>query len=171
MLNFIYGTQFVVINMSDSDTDVFSNNVYAHRNQSMVCTIYYLVASRLHLEIISFNYWLEINVYFQRICAKGPNTNTTSFSVQNKNMLTTTMNNMHWNMDRPRYATSVYDQRTMYSRRETSPMSLHSASGVHSRNLHNSYYPGGMSCQRSMYNGRSGSPMSVRTIGMLYFRL
>lgn len=81
-------------------------------------------------------------------------------------MLTANIN-MHGNMERPRYAESVCDQRSMYSRRETSPMSFYSASGIHSRNLHHSYYPGGMSSQRSMFNGRTGSSMSEGTVGML----
>ncbi|XP_049876786.1 uncharacterized protein LOC126374295 [Pectinophora gossypiella] len=123
--------------MSDSETDLLPNNMLTFQNHGTT------------------------------ICAKGPNINSTnisSFSFRN-NVMTSTMN-MPWNMERPRYAESVCDQRSASYRREreVSPMSFHSASGMQPRNFHHSYYPGGMSSHRSVYSRRSGSPMSVRTI-------
>ncbi|KAJ2948427.1 hypothetical protein O0L34_g7670 [Tuta absoluta] len=117
---------------SDSEADLLPNNVLSFQNQGTT------------------------------ISAKGPNINSTNISSLSfrNNMMTSTMN-MPWNVDRPRYAESIADQRSMYynRERETSPtMSLHSASGMQTRNIHHSFYPGAMSSHRSMYNGRSQSP-------------
>ncbi|CAH0695929.1 unnamed protein product [Spodoptera exigua] len=65
------------------------------------------------------------------------------------------------NFERSRYAESVCDQRSMYYRRETSPMSIRSACDVRPRNYQQ--YPG-MSSQKSVFSGRGGSPMSIRSI-------
>ncbi|XP_026729479.1 transcription factor stalky-like [Trichoplusia ni] len=93
------------------------------------------------------------------VSAKGPNTNITNLSFRNQ--LTSTMC-MPRNFERQRYAESVCDQRSMYYRRETSPMSIHSACDIRPRNFQQYY--GGMGSQQSAFNGRSGSPMSVRSI-------
>ncbi|KAI5643000.1 hypothetical protein NE865_05041 [Phthorimaea operculella] len=123
---------------SDSEADLLPNNVLSFQNQGTT------------------------------ISAKGPNINSTNISSLSfrNNIMTSTMN-MPWNMDRPRYAESIADQRSMYynRERETSPtLSLHSASGMQPRNLHNSFYPGAMSSHRSMYSGRNRSPtQSIRS--------
>ncbi|CAH0590197.1 unnamed protein product [Chrysodeixis includens] len=93
------------------------------------------------------------------VSAKGPNTNITNLSFRNQ--LTSTMC-MPRNFERQRYAESISDQRSMYYRRETSPMSIHSACDIRPRNFQQYY--GGMSSRQSVFNGRSGSPMSVRSI-------
>ncbi|KAJ8710776.1 hypothetical protein PYW08_009291 [Mythimna loreyi] len=85
--------------------------------------------------------------------ARGPNTN---FSFRNP--MTSTMSR---NFERPRYAESAYDQRSMYYRRETSPMSIQSACDMRQRNYHQY---AGMSSRHSVYTGRGGSPMSMRSI-------
>lgn len=70
------------------------------------------------------------------------------------------------NFERQRFGEPSYDQRSMYYRRETSPVSMYSGLD-RQRNFPQSYYGGGMSSQRSMINyGRSGSPMSMRSMGM-----
>ncbi|XP_021190541.3 dual specificity protein kinase splB [Helicoverpa armigera] len=91
------------------------------------------------------------------ISAKGPNTNITNLSFRPyRHAMSSTM------FGRQRYAESSYDQRSMYYRRETSPMSVHSARDERPRNFQRYY--SGMSSHRSVYNGRSGSPMSMRSI-------
>ncbi|CAH1640325.1 unnamed protein product [Spodoptera littoralis] len=93
------------------------------------------------------------------VSAKGPNINVSNFSFRNP--MTSTMC-MPKNFERSRYAESVCDQRSMYYRRETSPMSIRSACDVRSRN-YQQYYPTASS-QKSMFSGRGGSPMSMRSI-------
>lgn len=100
------------------------------------------------------------------IYAKGPNINSNISSVSSRNNMLTSSVNMPWNLDRMRYAQSVNDQRSIYHRRETSPISFHSASGFQPRNFHHPHQRDGLSSHRSTYNGRSGSPMSVRTLGL-----
>ncbi|KAF9424897.1 hypothetical protein HW555_000198 [Spodoptera exigua] len=92
------------------------------------------------------------------VSAKGPNINVSNFSFRNP--MTSTMC-MPRNFERSRYAESVCDQRSMYYRRETSPMSIRSACDVRPRNYQQ--YPG-MSSQKSVFSGRGGSPMSIRSI-------
>lgn len=93
------------------------------------------------------------------VSAKGPNINVSNLSFRNP--MTSTMC-MPRNFERSRYAESVCDQRSMYYRRETSPMSIRSACDVRPRN-YQQYYPA-TSSQKSMFSGRGGSPMSVRSI-------
>ncbi|XP_063830596.1 uncharacterized protein LOC135079896 isoform X2 [Ostrinia nubilalis] len=119
--------------MSDSESDLLPNNVFTFQNENTT------------------------------VCARGPNINNaniTNLSFRN-NVMTSTMH-MSRNFGRQRYGEPSFDQRSMYSRRETSPMSMYSGSDMRGRNQ--SYYHGGMSSQRSMYNGRSGSPMSMRSL-------
>ncbi|XP_075981367.1 uncharacterized protein LOC142979998 [Anticarsia gemmatalis] len=93
------------------------------------------------------------------VSARGPNTNITNFSFRNQ--MTSTMC-MPRNFERQRYAESVSDQRSIYYRRETSPMSIQSACDIRPRNFQHHF--NGMGSQKSVYNGRSGSPMSMRSI-------
>ncbi|CAB3231701.1 unnamed protein product [Arctia plantaginis] len=92
------------------------------------------------------------------VSARGPYTNISNFSFRNP--MTSTMYNMPRNFERQRYAESVSDQRSIYYRRERSPMSIHSACDVWPRNFQQHY---GMNSQRSVFNGRSGSPLSIRS--------
>ncbi|CAK1584426.1 unnamed protein product, partial [Parnassius mnemosyne] len=101
------------------------------------------------------------------IHAKGPNNNTniSSFHFRN-NFHTSTMHPpsimLPRNFERQKYGD--FDQRSLYYRRETSPMSLRSVPDLGPRNFQIPYNYRGASYQRSIYNGRSGSPTSVRSI-------
>ncbi|XP_046970437.1 uncharacterized protein LOC124537602 [Vanessa cardui] len=88
------------------------------------------------------------------------NTNITGYTFRSN--MTSTFNMPH--LERQRYGMRGLDNRSMYYRRETSPMSLRSFPDSGIQNFHNSFYTRGMSSQRSVFNGRSGSPVSMRSI-------
>ncbi|KAL4704403.1 hypothetical protein ACJJTC_005757 [Scirpophaga incertulas] len=122
-------------NESDSENDIFPTNVYTYQNESA------------------------------KICAKGPNLNTTNITgISFKNNALSSNMQKPQNFERSWFVEPSTHQRSMYYRRETSPMSMHSGSVYRNRNLHQSYYNGAVRSQRSVYNGRSGSPMSMRSI-------
>ncbi|KAG6456784.1 uncharacterized protein LOC115447765 [Manduca sexta] len=111
-------------------------------------------------DILTSNNVFTFQTMNTTVSAKGPNmTNITSLSYRN-NVPTSTMY-LPRNMEHSKYASSVYDQRSIHSRREVSPMSVRSAYDFQPRNFNMSHYPRGMSSQRSVMNGRSGSPMSM----------
>ncbi|XP_072942902.1 uncharacterized protein [Epargyreus clarus] len=122
--------------MSDSDDDSLPNNVFTYQNENMT------------------------------ICARGPNVNSaniTGSSFRNNVFSHVSHSQMPVNFGRQRYAGSNFDQRSMYYRRETSPMSLRSVPDF-GPNFNHSTYRNGIGYQRSMLNGRGGSVMSDRSI-------
>lgn len=88
------------------------------------------------------------------------NTNITSFSFKNNTMTSTFKSNFKRQVNSLQ---STHQERDIYYRRETSPMSLKSFRDSRPQTFRN--HPGGMSSHRSVYNGRGGSPMSMRSIG------
>ncbi|CAH2042462.1 unnamed protein product, partial [Iphiclides podalirius] len=94
------------------------------------------------------------------IHAKGPNfTNVSSFSCRN-NFSISTMHILPRNFER---RDMNYDQRSLYYKRDTSPMSVRSVQSLRPRNFPHPYNRGGFAYQRSVFNGRS-SPTSMRSI-------
>lgn len=100
-------------------------------------------------------------ITFQTIHARGPNyTKISSVSCRNS-FLTSTM---HMPPKIPERRNMNYDQRSLYHKRDTSPMSICSVPDLKLSNYHHPYNKRGTGYQRSVYNGRSCS--SVRSFGM-----
>lgn len=91
------------------------------------------------------------------ISARGPNTNIKNMSFRNNQSSI----GMPRNFERQKYAGYISDQRSIYYRRETSPMSTFSVCDFRPRNFQ-PYYEG--SGSKSVVHGRGGSPVSTRTM-------